>query len=697
MPRHLCFVVLTGVFVVLLGCASSPQDDDVHGDDDAHGDDDSSHVLDDDDSTTNGDLDGDGWTESEGDCDDGNAAVHPGADEACDGRDNDCDDEIDEGFDDFDGDGVADCVDEECEAVAPLAMWSGIVESCPWTGTPAVDPWSVVVEWQYNTAVGTFGNVTVANLTDDNADGEIDERDTPDIVCAMNDSENDHLVALHGDGSGLIWDVEGGFGEANVAVADLDLDGSPDIVTTERYGAGLSAYDWVAFDNEGNELWRRGPNTWGEQVVYPLQATVADVDGDRQPEVVTEWEILDGATGTQEAVLSAHAPGSGTQGYWYPVLRDLDFDGLWEIIQRTSVYAHDGSWLWDGPESLYEITATAIADLDGDGDAEVVMLVDTYVYVFSETGLLLAQSDELPSEGGNLTLADFDGDGLPEIGVAARFDVLVIEADGSISWTSPDHYDYSLFAGCSAFDFNLDGAYDLVCLDEVEVRFFDGQTGDTMFVWTDYESATGHAVPAIADVDGDGSAEIVVPCDNIWGHGEGVCRGITVLGHDSDTWPPSGPLWSVMDYTPMRIRPDSRVEMEIVAPWSVYNMDKSRPPADGLADLVPVLGETCLASCDPGLWQITWGAANQGLVNVHGPVSVALYRIDNGVPDLIAVETIDNLQYGYQGPGAVLSLPRDDWGDGLLIAVDDDGSGSGAVDECDEGNNTVELAPPDCP
>ena len=55
------------------------------------------------------DLDGDGYLNDE-DCDDNNAAVHPNASEICDGIDNNCNDEVDEGvlltfFIDSDGDG----------------------------------------------------------------------------------------------------------------------------------------------------------------------------------------------------------------------------------------------------------------------------------------------------------------------------------------------------------------------------------------------------------------------------------------------------------------------------------------------------------------------------------------------------------------------------------------------------------------
>ncbi len=64
------------------------------------------------------DADGDGFTEADGDCDDEDPNVHPYQTEACNGADDNCNDIVDEGFSDSDGDGAADCVDtEECDGL----------------------------------------------------------------------------------------------------------------------------------------------------------------------------------------------------------------------------------------------------------------------------------------------------------------------------------------------------------------------------------------------------------------------------------------------------------------------------------------------------------------------------------------------------------------------------------------------------
>jgi hypothetical protein len=70
------------------------------------------------------DLDGDGYG-VDTDCDDGNAAINPGASEVCDGVDNNCDGNVDEGvtitfYQDSDGDGYGNAAISTQDCSAPV-------------------------------------------------------------------------------------------------------------------------------------------------------------------------------------------------------------------------------------------------------------------------------------------------------------------------------------------------------------------------------------------------------------------------------------------------------------------------------------------------------------------------------------------------------------------------------------------------
>lgn len=72
------------------------------------------------------DEDGDGFP-AEMDCDDDDRKVWPGGNELCDGLDNDCNGLVDDGLPDLDGDGEANCIDEDDDGDGIMDVY----DSCP--------------------------------------------------------------------------------------------------------------------------------------------------------------------------------------------------------------------------------------------------------------------------------------------------------------------------------------------------------------------------------------------------------------------------------------------------------------------------------------------------------------------------------------------------------------------------------------
>ena len=153
------------------------------------------------------DNDGDGASEIGGDCDDTNPDIGPGADELCNGIDDDCDDFIDEDFD-ADGDGTGDCYDDDGDGATEE---EGDCDDTDPTRGPTIPE--------------------ACNGIDDNCDGEVDEgfdgtaaayppNGTSDCV----DDDGDGFAEIEGDCDDLDAAIHSGRAEDCEDELDNDCD-----------------------------------------------------------------------------------------------------------------------------------------------------------------------------------------------------------------------------------------------------------------------------------------------------------------------------------------------------------------------------------------------------------------------------------------------------------------------------------------
>ena len=534
-----------------------------------------------------------------------------------------------------------------------------------------VGTWMPAIEWQNNTLGNTYTTPAIANLTDDNKDGVIDDGDIPDIVVA---TAGGAVHVLSGDGKGQHWMAAENMGSepSSATIADLDADGRPEVVVSGPTGF----YAWHG--DTGVLMWKN-PAASSQPVCGG--SSVYDLDGDGTPEVVQGNRIFNGQTGVLRGTGAAgKGTGHGADLAHFGVAADLDQDGDQEVVVGNATYDADGNTLWSTAEHDGFV---AIGNFDGDAFGEVV--VSWYpgmVRLQEHDGAVIWTVSIGGGTIGAPTVADFDGDGEAEIGVAGQNIYVVLDGDGTTLW-SKAIADGSGFTGSSVFDFEGDGKAEVVYADEQDLWVFDGATGAVKLQDSSHSSATCSEYPSIADVDNDGHAEIVYTNST----------GVTVVGDQGNSWRRARTTWNQHSYHITNVEgPAGEIPVQQATNWLTFNNFRSASTSGSATDAVPVIVDVCDNECVDNL-QLTLQVGNAGTAELPAGVHTSIYglQLDNSWKLLVTLTTDAAVAPGSTSTGFVVDLaPLDFLGGKLRVVVDDD-NGVDLFDECHEDNNTIEI------
>ena len=351
---------------------------------------------------------------------------------------------------------------------------------------------------------------------------------------------------------------------SSVAVGDIDGDGRPEIIATDASGQRL-----IAFEHDGRFKWR-SPVL---EAIHWGAPAIADLDGDGIPEIVIGRQVLNsdgtirwtgtGGRGAQPEPITQDGPLS--------IVADIDLDGVPEVIAGNTAYRPDGSIKWQAPvpDGL-----NAVGNLNDDPYAEIVLVSSGSVWLLRHDGQVIWGPVAIPTSitGGPPTIADFDGDGKREIGVAGARRYVVFENDGSVKWQSVVQ-DNSSLTGSSVFDFEGDGSAEIVYRDELKLRIYRGTDGFILFE-TPLSSGTYHEYPVIADVDGDGHAEIIAGTDH--NLGAGPVSGLYVFADAGPGWMPTRKIWNQHSYHVTNVNEDGTIPRREDLNWLIPELNSFR-------------------------------------------------------------------------------------------------------------------------
>ena len=502
---------------------------------------------------------------------------------------------------------------------------------------------------------------------------DLDLDGQPEIVfTAQNMSGPARLIAMRGKDCTQLYDVAANLqGFSQLAAADLDGDKYPEIVGLLANGTNSGGHVVAVFEGRtGTKLAQSKDNFTMTGASFDCSGpAIGDLDGDGRPEIVAGGLVVrwNKATGQLDKVW--HQPVEGAQWGTMSLINDFDGDGKPEVVAGNHIF--DGVMGTEKtPSALAEMTGggyTAVGDFNKDGAPDLVfvrsMSMDEKVAVIDvRNNKFLLGPLVIPNGwGGPPTVADFDGDGVPDFGSAGPRNYFVFSLDclktpkpakcrGSLPgvlWQSVTKDVSSGGTASSVFDFNGDGRAEVVYRDECWLRVYNGPDGTTVFA-RPITSGTALEMPIVADVDSDGHADLIVPSDSIQANGycmdhnpehdtgmahTGVTQGVFVLKDPMNRWMPSRPMWNQHTYHITNINDDASVPPREPPNWARYNNYRQNVQG-AISILVPQSdvtgkGSPTIESSDcVAQWKLSAQVCNRGAAPVAPKIPATFYAKD---------------------------------------------------------------------
>ena len=500
-------------------------------------------------------------------------------------------------------------------------------------------------------------------------------------------------------------------GTGNVAAGDIDGDGVNEIV-----GLGTTSGTY-AIRADGTLMWESPYPSARDRGLYPSISigggpALADLEGDGTVEVIIGRNVLDGATGDMRWV-GEDGTGRGINQFLGPLgcVADLDGDGIQEVISGHTAFRANGDIYWNRPELFDGQCAIADADPSLPGP-EVILVSRGHVRMLNghtgeEVWRRVLEGRAALAIGGSPTVADFDGDGDVEFGVAngaayGVYDPSCVTAatpgciDVGMMWSDPDTEDSSSSGtGSSVFDFNGDGRAEVVYNDQYFFRVYDGTTGEVLFRKRN-SSRTRSENPTIADVDDDGDAEIIFAANaearflrtEYWTE-----PGVEVWGDRRGRWVGARRIWNQHSYHITNVEEDGTITSPETDSWSVLNAYRQNLREDGDVLVTPDLwgGRGEFECTGPDTARLTVNVQNWGLEIVGIGATVKLYRGHPARGGVLVDEAETTRVLEAEGGSERISFDVEvgseptNW----YAILDSDDEGEGVIAECREDNNEV--------